>query len=155
MLELKGNVRTMWSSGGDLIQLYANREVGALMGWGYVYNELKKKKEPVAEARIKNMGAQAWSEGASFTTGVSKDCEAAGYAFLNLMISPKGQAALSESSGYTPVNPAAIHYMSKETIENTGMENPRGYLGSAIFKQGVNNPSLYNEVMEEVIAGLK
>ena len=45
--------------------------------------------------------------------------------------------------------------MSKETIENTGMENPRGYLGSAIFKQGVNNPSLYNEVMEEVIAGLK
>ena len=75
--------------------------------------------------------------------------------FLNLMISPKGQAALAESSGYTPVNPAAIHYMSKETIANTGMENPRGYLGSAIFKQGVNNPSLYNEVMEEVIAGLK
>jgi spermidine/putrescine-binding protein len=155
MLELKGNVRTIWSSGGDLIQLYANHEVGASMGWGYVYNELKKKHAPVAEARIPEMGAEAWAEGASLTSDISPDCEAAAYDFLNLMDSPKGNAALAESSGYTPVNPAAVNYMTKEEIKLTGMENPRAYLGSAIFKQGVNNPALYNETMEEVIAGLK
>jgi spermidine/putrescine-binding protein len=154
MLQLKGNVRTMWSSGGDLIQLYANHEVGASMGWSYILDELKAKHQPVAEAKLKDMGAQAWTEGASLTSDVTPDCEAAAYAFLGDMITPKGQAELAESSGYTPVNPAAQKYMSKELIEKTGINNPKAYLGSAIFKQAVSNPEAYNQTMQEIIAGL-
>jgi spermidine/putrescine-binding protein len=154
MLELKGNVRAMWSSGGDLIQLYANKEVAASMGWSFILNELTAKNEPVAEARLADMGAQAWAEGASLTSGVSPDCEAAAYAFLNEMITPKGQAALAESSGYTPVNPGAAKYMPKELVEKTGLNDPKGFLGSAIFKQAVADPEAYNQTMQEIIAGL-
>lgn len=154
MLELKGNVRTMWSSGGDLIQLYANREVSASMSWAYIYHELKKQGEPVAKANLKDMGAQAWTEGAEITSEISPDCEAAAYAYLNAMISPKGQAALAESAGYSPVNQAAAKYMSKELIEETGVEDPKAFLGSAIFKRAPSDPEAYNETMQEIIAGL-
>jgi len=56
MLELKGMVRTMWSSGGDLIQLYANKEVGSSMS-AYIYPRTQKKcvRSP---SNISDMGAQ-------------------------------------------------------------------------------------------------
>lgn len=154
MLELKGNVRTMWSSGGDLIQLYANKEVGASMGWSYVINELLAKNEPVAEAHMEDMGAQAWSEGPALTSEISPDCEAAAYEFMNYLISPKGQLALAESSTYTPVNPAAKSLMSPELLKITGMEDPKKFLGSAIFKKAPADPEAYNQTMQEIIAGL-
>jgi spermidine/putrescine-binding protein len=154
MLELKGNVRTMWSSGGDLIQLYANKEVGASMGWSYVINELRAKNEPVEEAHMEDMGAQAWSEGPALTSEISPDCEAAAYEFMNYLISPKGQLALAESSTYTPVNPAAKGLMSAELKEITGMNDPKKFLGSAIFKKAPADPEAYNQTMQEIIAGL-
>ena len=154
MLELKGNVRTMWSSGGDLIQLYANKEVGASMGWSYVINELRAKNEPVEEAHMEDMGAQAWSEGPALTSEISPDCEAAAYEFMNYLISPKGQLALAESSTYTPVNPATKGLMSAELKEITGMNDPKKFLGSAIFKKAPADPEAYNQTMQEIIAGL-
>lgn len=154
MLELKGNVRTMWSSGGDLIQLYANKEVGASMGWTYVLNELKAKGAPVEEAHIKDMGAQAWTEGPALSSDISPDCEAAAYEFMNYLVSPKGQLALSASSGYTPVNPATKPLMSKEEQENTGMNDPKKFLGSAIVKKAPADPEAYNQTMQEIISGL-
>jgi putative spermidine/putrescine transport system substrate-binding protein/spermidine/putrescine transport system substrate-binding protein len=154
MLQLKGNVRTVWKSGGDLIQLYANHEVGASMGWSYILNELQAKHQPVAEAKLADMGAQGWTEGASLLSNISPDCEAAAYAFLAEMLTPQGQAALALSSGYTPVNPEAAKYMSKDLIKKTGIADPKGFLGSAIFKRAVNDPEAYNQTMQEIIAGV-
>jgi len=155
MLELKGNVRTVWNSGGDLIQLFSTHEVGAAQGWSYVYNQLKEKHQPVAIANLKDMGAQGWAEGASIGADVSPDCEAAAYAFMNWTISPKGAAALAESSGYTPSNPESAKYLSPALIKTLGLNDPQAFLGSAIFKQAVSDPNAYNQTMQEVIAGLK
>ena len=154
MLELKGNVRKMWSSGGDLIQLYANKEVSASMGWSYVINELRAKNEPVDEAKLKDMGAQAWSEGPAMSVDIDPDCEAAAYEWINWEISPKGQAALAEESTYTPVNPAAEKYMSPDLIKLTGIDDPEGFLGSAIFKRAPADPEAYNQTLQEIISGL-
>jgi putative spermidine/putrescine transport system substrate-binding protein/spermidine/putrescine transport system substrate-binding protein len=154
MLQLKGNVRTMWSSAGDLIQLYSTHEVGASMGWSYIYQQLKAKHEPIAEAKLSDMGAQAWTEGAALSVDISADCEAAAYAFLSSTVTPKGQALLAESTGYAPANQAAANYMSKKLIEETGIDNPKSLLGTAIFKQAVSDPQAYNQTMEEIIAGL-
>lgn len=154
MLELKGNVRKMWSSGGDLIQLYANKEVGASMGWSYVINELRAKNEPVDEAHLKDMGAQAWSEGPAMSVDIDPDCEAAAYEWIKYEISPKGQAALAEESTYTPTNPGAEKYMTPESIKLTGIDDPKGFLGSAIFKKAPADPEAYNQTLQEIIAGL-
>ena len=155
MLELKGNVRTVWNNGGDLIQLFSTHEVGAAQGWSYIYNQLKAKNEPVATADLKDMGAQGWVEGAAISNAVSPDCEAAAYDFLNWLVSPKGAAAFAESSGYTPSNPGAAQYLSPALVKQLGLNDPHAYLGSAILKLAVNNPQAYNQTMEEVIAGLK
>lgn len=154
MLELKGNVRKMWSSGGDLIQLYANGEVGASMGWSYVINELRAKNEPVEEAKLDDMGAQAWSEGPAMSVDIDPDCEALAYEWFKHEISPEGQAALAEESTYTPVNPAAAKYMSDELLEITGLEDPEAFLGSAIFKRAPADPEAYNQTLQEIITGL-
>jgi len=155
MLELKGNVRTVWNSGGNLIQLFSTHEVAAAQGWSYVYNQLVEKHQPVALAKVKDMGAQGWTEGASISSGASPDCEAAAYAFLNWTVTPKGAAALAESSGYSPSNPEAAKYLSPALVKTLGLDNPQAFLGSAIFKQAVSSPSAYNQTMQEVIAGLK
>jgi putative spermidine/putrescine transport system substrate-binding protein/spermidine/putrescine transport system substrate-binding protein len=154
MLELKGNVRKMWSSGGDLIQLYANGEVGASMGWSYVINELRAQNEPVEEGKLKSMGAQAWSEGPAMSVDIDPDCEAAAYEWINYEVSPKGQAALAAESTYTPTNPGAAKFMDKDLIELTGLDDPKGFLGSAIFKEAPADPEAYNQTLQEIIAGL-
>lgn len=155
MLELKGNVRTVWNSGGDLIQLFATHEVSAAQGWSYIYDQLKAKHQPVATAKLADMGAQGWAEGASISDKVSPDCEAAAYDFMNWTISPEGSALLAQSSGYTPANPEAAKHLSPALIKQLGLNDPKAFLGSAIFKQAVSNPQAYNQTMEEVIAGLK
>lgn len=154
MLELKGNVRTMWNSGGDLIQLYANHEVGASMSWAYIYHELKKKGDPIAKANLPDMGAQGWAEAAEISSGISPDCEAAAYAFLREMNTPKGQALMAESSGYTPANPGAAKYLSKELNEQIGLNDPKAFRGSAIIKLAPADPEAYNQTLQEIISGL-
>ena len=46
LLELKPNIRKMWSTGGELTNLFQNHEVVAAMGWPLNTAELKKKRFP-------------------------------------------------------------------------------------------------------------
>jgi spermidine/putrescine transport system substrate-binding protein len=155
MLELKGNVRAVWSSGGSLIQLMANNEVAASPDWGgYQYPELKKQGEPVAEAVPNDIGAQAWAEAMQLSSDISPDCEAAAYAFLNVMVSPKAQAAMVEATGYSPSNPGAEKYLSDETIEAVGLNNLKAFRGDAIIKQAPTDPEAYDQTLQEIISGL-
>jgi len=61
MIELKGNCADDVERGGDLIQLYANQEVGASMSAAYIYtnsrrrDRLCRRQGPI----ISDMGAQA------------------------------------------------------------------------------------------------
>jgi spermidine/putrescine-binding protein len=155
MLELKGNVRAVWNSGGDLIQLMANNEVAASLDWGgYQYPELKKQGVPVAESVPNDIGGQAWAEAMQLSSDISPDCEAAAYAFLNEMVSPKGQAALVEATGYSPANPGAAKYLKKDTIEAVGLNNVKAFRGNAIIKQAPTDPEAYDQTLQEIISGL-
>ena len=42
LLELKPNIRKMWSTGGELTNLFQNHEVVAAMGWPLMTNQLRK-----------------------------------------------------------------------------------------------------------------
>jgi hypothetical protein len=44
--------------------------------------------------------------------------------------------------------------MSAELKEITGMNDPKKFLGSAIFKKAPADPEAYNQTMQEIIAGL-
>lgn len=155
MLELKGNVRSVWNSGGDLIQLMANEEVAASPDWGgYMYPELKKQGQPVAEAVPKDIGAQAWSEAMQMSSDITPDCEAAAYAFVNELVSPKAQAVLVEATGYSPANPGAAKYLSKEKEEEVGLNDVKAFRGNSIIKQAPTDPEAYDQTLQEIISGL-
>ena len=49
LLELKPNIRKMWSTGGELTNLFQNHEMIAAMGWPLMTNQLRKAQFPVAE----------------------------------------------------------------------------------------------------------
>jgi spermidine/putrescine-binding protein len=46
---LKPNIRKMWSTGGELTNLFQNHEVVAAMGWPLMTNQLRKINFPVGE----------------------------------------------------------------------------------------------------------
>src|SRR5258708_35844454 len=49
LLELKPNVRKMWSTGGELTNFFQNHEVVAAMGWPLMTNQLRKSDYPAGE----------------------------------------------------------------------------------------------------------
>src|SRR5712671_4741404 len=49
LLQLKPNIRKMWSTGGELTNLFQNHEVIAAMGWPLMTNQLRKVNFPVGE----------------------------------------------------------------------------------------------------------
>src|SRR5438105_9561163 len=49
LLELKPNIRKMWSTGGELTNLFENHEVVLAMGWPLNTNDLRKANFPIGE----------------------------------------------------------------------------------------------------------
>src|SRR5579864_7982897 len=85
LLELKPNVRKMWSTGGELTNLFQNHEVVAAMGWPLMTNQLRKIDFPVGET-IPRENTTGWIDHLMITAG-SENKELA-YAFLEYMIEP-------------------------------------------------------------------
>jgi spermidine/putrescine-binding protein len=68
LLELKPNVRKMWSTGGELTNLFQNHEVVAAMGWPLMTNQLRKINFPVGET-IPKENTTGWIDHLMITTG--------------------------------------------------------------------------------------
>ena len=49
LLELKPNIRKLWTSGGELTNLFQNHEIVAAMGWPKMTNDLRKLHFPIGE----------------------------------------------------------------------------------------------------------
>jgi spermidine/putrescine transport system substrate-binding protein len=155
MLTLKPNVRKVWSTGGDLIQLFANGEINAAMGWNYVYQQLAGKKFPVRQLVFRRMGGQGWSEGPGLSAGIKPECEDLAYKWINYLTSPKAQAGLASVTGYTPTNPKAKGFMSAALIKQTGIDKPHQAAKGAIIRLDPVDRKKYVKVAEEIIAGLQ
>jgi spermidine/putrescine-binding protein len=154
MLQLKPNVRKIWSTGGDLIQLFANHEVGAAMGWNYVYQQLAAKHAPVKQVVFKDMGGQGWSEGPALSSGISSACESMAYKYINYITSPKVQVLFAKATGYTPTNRLARKYMTAALATQTGMDHPEAFVKGTVIRLDPVDRQKYVKVAEEIQAGL-
>ncbi len=83
LLELKPNVRKMWSTGGELTNLFQNHEVVAAMGWPLMTNQLRKINFPVGET-IPKENTTGWIDHLMITAG-SENKELA-HKFLEYMV---------------------------------------------------------------------
>ena len=130
LLELKPNIRKMWSTGGELTNLFQNHEVVAAMGWPLMTNQLRKINFPVGET-IPKENTTGWIDHLMITAG-SENKELA-YKFLEYMVEAQTQKKVTDVTGYTPANPQAAQFMTPEEIKGPAPRRRRQLSVASLF----------------------
>ena len=149
LLELKPNIRKMWSTGGELTNLFQNHEVVAAMGWPLMTNQLRKINFPVGET-IPKENTTGWIDHLMITAG-SENKELA-YKFLAYMIEAQTQKKVSDVTGYTPANPQAAQLMTSDQVKSLHLDDVDDYQRHIYFWQDVPRRAKYVEIWNEVKA---
>ena len=149
LLELKPNIRKMWSTGGELTNLFQNHEVVAAMGWPLMTNQLRKINFPVGET-IPKENTTGWIDHLMITAG-SENKELA-HKFLEYMVEAEIQKKVTDVTGYTPANPHAAQYMTPDEIKSLHLDDVDNYHKRLYFWQNVPRRAKYNEIWNEVKA---
>ncbi len=149
LLELKPSIRKMWSTGGELTNLFQNHEIIAAMGWPLMTNQLRKAQFPVGET-IPKENTTGWIDHLVITAG-SENKELA-HQFLEYMIQAQTQKKATDVTGYTPANPQAAKLMTPEEIKDLHLDDVNNYQKHIYFWQDVPRRSKYNEIWNEVKA---
>jgi spermidine/putrescine-binding protein len=149
LLELKPNIRKMWSTGGELTNLFQNHEVVAAMGWPLMTNQLRKIKFPVGET-IPKENTTGWIDHLMITSA-SENRELANK-FLAYMIEAQTQKKVTDVTGYTPANPQAAQFMTPDERRNLHLDDVDSYQKRIYFWQSVPRRAKYNQIWNEVKA---
>jgi spermidine/putrescine-binding protein len=149
LVELKPNIRKMWSTGGELTNLFQNHEVVIAMGWPLMTNQLRKSNFPVGET-IPKENTTGWIDHLMITAG-SENKDLA-YKFLEFMIQSQTQKKVTDVTGYTPANPHAAQFMTPEEVKNLHLDDVDNYQKRLYFWQNVPRRAKYNEIWNEVKA---
>jgi putative spermidine/putrescine transport system substrate-binding protein/spermidine/putrescine transport system substrate-binding protein len=149
LLELKPNIRKMWSTGGELTNLFQNHEVVAAMGWPLNTVELKKKNFPVGET-IPKENTTGWIDHLMITS--ASENKELGYQFLEYMIEAKTQKLVADVTNYVTANPQAGQLMTAEQRQGLHLDDVDAYQKRIYFWQDVPRRAKYNEIWNEVKA---
>ena len=149
LLELKPNIRKMWSTGGELTNLFQNHEVVAAMGWPLMTNQLRKINFPIGET-IPKENTTGWIDHLMITAG--SDNKDLAREFLEYMIQAQTQKKITDVTGYTPANPQAAQFMTRDEVRSLHLDDVDNYQRRLYFWQNVPRRGKYNEIWNEVKA---
>ena len=149
LIALKPNIRKLWTTGGELTNLFQNHEVIAAMGWPLVTNQLHKSGLPVQE-EIPAEGTTGWIDHLMITS--SSDNKELAYQLLDYLISAQAQKQLSDVTGYIPANPQAAALMTAEQRHSLHLDDIDTYQKQIVFWQDVPRRAKYTEIWNEVKA---
>jgi spermidine/putrescine-binding protein len=149
LLEMKPNIRKMWTSGGELTNLFQNHEVIAAMGWPLMTVQLRRVNFPIAET-IPKENTTGWIDHLMITA--ASPHKALAHAFLEFMIEAQTQKKVTDVTQYTPANPGAGQFLTDEQKKLLHLDNPDAYMQRIYFWQDVSRRAKYNEIWNEVKA---
>ncbi|MGH9453058.1 MAG: ABC transporter substrate-binding protein [Terriglobia bacterium] len=149
LLDLKPNIRKIWSTGGELTNLFESHEIVLAMGWPLNTNQLRKAGFPIGET-IPKENTTGWIDHLMITA--ASDHKDLAYQFLEYMIEPKTQEMVSDVTLYAPVNPQAAQYMTGEQKRTLHLDDVGAYQKRIYFWENVARRAKYNEVWNEVKA---
>ncbi len=149
LLELKPNVRKMWSTGGELTNLFQSHEIVIAMGWPLNTADLKKSGFPVGET-IPKENTTGWIDHLMITAG-SENKELA-HKFLEYMIQAQTQKLVADKTHYVPANPQAAHFMTPDDIRTLHLDDVENYQKRLNFWQNVPRRPKYTEIWNDVKA---
>jgi len=149
LLELKPNIRKIWTTGGELTNLFQNHEIVLAMGWPLNTNDLKKLNFPIGET-IPKENTTGWIDHLMITAASSH--KELAHAFLEYMIEAKTQKLVTDRTHYTPANPGAAQFLTVDEIKSLHLDSPDAYMRRIYFWQDVPRRAKYTEVWNEVKA---
>jgi len=149
LIELKPSIRKIWSTGGELTNLFQNHEVVLAMGWPLNTNDLRKLNFPIGET-IPRENTTGWIDHLMITSASSQ--KELAHAFLEYMIEAKTQKLVTDRTHYVPANPGASQFLTLEEMKGLHLDNPDAYMRRIYFWQDVPRRAKYNEIWNEVKA---
>ena len=149
LIALKPNIRKLWTTGGELTNLFQNHEVIAAMGWPLVTNQLHTSGLPIQE-EIPTESTTGWIDHLMITQ--SSENKDLAYQFLDYMISAQVQKQLSDVTGYIPANPQAASLMTAEQRHALHLDAIDAYQRQIVFWTDVPRRAKYTEIWNEVKA---
>ena len=149
LLQLKPNIRKIWSTGGELTNLFENHEIVAAMGWPLMTNQLRKAGFPIGET-IPKENTTGWIDHLMITSA-SEHKELA-EEFLEYMIEAKTQKDISGVTGYGSANPGAGDFMTGQEKANLHLDDVDAYMARIYFWEDVPRRAKYIEIWNEVKA---
>ena len=149
LIELKPNIRKMWTTGGELTNLFENHEIVAAMGWPLMTNQLRQAHFPIGET-IPRENTTGWIDHLMITSASTQKELAT--EFLEYMIEPKTQKAVADITGYDPANPLTAQFMTEDQKKALHLDDVDAYMTHIYFWQQVPRREKYNEIWNEVKA---
>jgi spermidine/putrescine-binding protein len=149
LIALKPNIRKIWSTGGELTNLFENHEIIAAMGWPLMTNQLRQANFPIAEI-IPRENTTGWIDHLMITKASSH--KELAYAFLDYMVQAQTQKKVTDVTHYTPANPSAAQFMNAEEKKSLHLDDPEAYMQRIYFWQDVPRRAKYIEIWNEVKA---
>jgi spermidine/putrescine-binding protein len=149
LLELKPNIRKMWTTGGELTNLFENHEVILAMGWPLMTNQLRKANFPVGET-IPRENTTGWID--HLMIAAASDHKDLAYQFLEYMVEAKTQKMVADVTGYAPANPGAASLMTPDQVKSLHLDSVDEYQRRIYFWEDVPRREKYNEIWNEVKA---
>ena len=149
LIELKPNIRKIWTTGGELTNLFQNHEIVLAMGWPLNTNDLRKAHFPIGEI-IPKENTTGWIDHLMITAASSH--KELALAFLEYMIEAKTQQLVTDRTHYTPANSGAAQFLTADEIKSLHLDNPDAYMQRIYFWQDVPRRAKYNEIWNEVKA---
>ena len=149
LLELKPNIRKIWSTGGELTNLFQNHEIVIAMGWPLNTADLKKANFPAGET-IPKENTTGWIDHLMITAA-SENKDLA-YKFLEYMVEAKTQKLVTDKTHYVPANPQAGQFMTPDQVNALHLNDVDAYQKRIYFWQNVPRRAKYNEIWNDVKA---
>jgi spermidine/putrescine transport system substrate-binding protein len=149
LLTLKPNIRKIWTTGGELTNLFQNHEIVLAMGWPLNTNQLRQLNFPIGET-IPKENTTGWIDHLMITAASSH--KELAFEFLKYMIQAKTQKLITDVTHYTPANPTSAAFMTDAEKKGLHLDNPDVYTQRIYFWQDVPRRAKYNEIWNEVKA---
>lgn len=149
LIELKPNIRKMWSTGGELTNLFENHEVAIAMGWPLMTRQLRALHLPIGET-IPKENTTGWIDHLMITAA-SEHKELAAQ-LIEYLIEAPVQKQIVHVTGYLPANPGVAQYLSNDEKRALHLDDLDNYQKRIYFWQNVPRRDKYNQIWNEVKA---
>jgi putative spermidine/putrescine transport system substrate-binding protein/spermidine/putrescine transport system substrate-binding protein len=149
LLELKPNIRKMWSTGGELTNLFEAHEVSIAMGWPLMTNQLRARQFPIGET-IPKENTTGWIDHLMITAASQHQDLA--YKLIEYLSQAPVQKQVSAVTGYLPANSGVAPLLSAEERHNLHLDDLDAYQKRIYFWENVPRRDKYNQMWNEVKA---